>query len=101
MRLGVEVARQEAEAARHEDDRRRRQRDNQFAIERQTGGDGASKASGFVERTRGVATTSPGARGEREGRRQQTRGDGASKAGGDSRRRDEEEAARRKDERQS
>ena len=76
--------------ARQEDERWRRQRDNQLANKGQTGGDGASKVSGFVERTRGggssatrgVVTTSRGMRGEREERCQQTRGDGVLKAGG-------------------
>ena len=78
--------------ARHENERRRRQRDNQLANKGQTGGDGASKVSGFVERTRGggssatrgVVTTSRGMRGKREERCQQTRGDGVLKAGGTS-----------------
>ena len=58
--------------ARQEDERQRRQRDNQLANKEQTGGDGASKVSGFVERTRGggsgamrgVMTTRGGTRGE-------------------------------------
>ncbi len=61
---------QEAEVGRQVDKRRRRQRDSQSANEGQTGGDGASRASGFAKRTRGggsgamrgVATTSRGTR---------------------------------------
>ena len=77
--------------ARQEDERQRRQRENQLANKGQTGGDGASKVSGFVERTRGGGSgatrgvmTSRGTRGEREERCQQTRGDGVLKAGGTS-----------------
>ena len=90
-RQEAEVARQEAGGARQEDERRRRQRDNQLANKGQTGGDGASIVSGFVERTRGGSSgatrgvmTSRGTRGEREERCQQTRGDGVLKAGGTS-----------------
>ncbi len=106
-RQEAEVARRETEAARQEDERRRRLRDNQPANERQTGGEASAnkrqrrlKSRLCVHRTRGrgggatrgVATTSRGTRGKREGRHQQTRGDDVTKAGGASRRREAEVA---------
>jgi len=93
------------ETARQEGERWRRQRDNQPADVRRTGGEESANkrhqrlnSRRFVEKTkgggatRGVATTSRETRGKWEGRHQQTRSDGVLKAGGDSRRQEAEVA---------